>query len=59
MCIRDSILAVQMVVAVMAVKLDNAAVAVAVMAAVMIQITAALQYKKNKIIFRINLVAAG
>ena len=47
-----------MVVAVMVVKLDNAAVAVAVKAAVMIQITAALLNKKNKIIFRINLVTA-
>jgi hypothetical protein len=35
-----------MVVAVMVVKLDNAAVAVVVMAAVMIQITAALLDKK-------------
>ena len=37
-----------MVVAVMVVKLDNAAVAVAVMAAVMIQITAALLNEKIK-----------
>tara|TARA_Y100000389_G_scaffold138360_1_gene136083 strand:- start:28 stop:159 length:132 start_codon:yes stop_codon:yes gene_type:complete len=42
----------------MVVKLDNAAVAVAVMAAAMIQITAALRDKKNKISFRINLVTA-